>query len=96
MLEAILREIRSVYPVKDHYLIVEFNGGDYRVVDIRPFLKGPMFEPLKAPAFFRQVRVDRYAKTVIWPNGADLDPDVLYDMGVSLKLPGEQAVVPGT
>ena len=37
---------------------------------------GPVFEPLKDPAFFAQVRVAEYG-TVVWPNGVDLDPDVL-------------------
>jgi hypothetical protein len=33
---------------------------------------------LKDPAYFAQVRVDTELGTVTWPNGADLDPDVLY------------------
>jgi len=53
--------------------------------------EGPVFEPLKDPKVFRQVRVDKEAGTVAWPNGADLDPDVLYIRSVPLKLPGEEA-----
>jgi hypothetical protein len=30
------------------------------------------------PAYFSQVRVDPELGTVVWPNGADLDPDVVY------------------
>ena len=37
-----------------------------------------VFEPLLDPAFFAQVRVDPVLCTVVWPNGADLCPDVLY------------------
>ena len=36
----------------------------------------PVFEPLKDPAFFRRFFLE--GGTVVWPNGADLDPDVLY------------------
>jgi hypothetical protein len=38
---------------------------------------GPMNAPLKDPQFFAQVRVDPDAETVVWPNGYDMDPDVL-------------------
>lgn len=38
---------------------------------------GPMKAPLKDPAFFAQVRVDPELETVVWPNGYDMDPDVL-------------------
>jgi hypothetical protein len=27
---------------------------------------------------FRSVRVDPELGTIVWPNGADIDPDVLY------------------
>lgn len=81
---AVLREIRNAYPVKDYHLILEFDTGEYKVVDLRQFLKGPVFEPLKDPSYFRQVKVDHEAGTVIWPSGADLDPDVLYSRSITL------------
>jgi hypothetical protein len=37
-----------------------------------------MGEPLRDRAYFRQVRVDPELRTVVWPNGFDLDPDVLH------------------
>jgi hypothetical protein len=41
---------------------------------------GPMDAPLQDPAFFAQVRVDPELQTVVWPNGYDMDPEVLiYD-----------------
>jgi len=84
-----LREIKSAYPVKEYHLILEFDTGEYRVVDLRQFLKGTVFEPLKDYSYFKQVKVDREAGTVTWPNGADLDPDVLYCRSFPLRLPGE-------
>ena len=36
-----------------------------------------MFEPLRDPTAFRQVTVDPELGTIVWPNGADMDPDVL-------------------
>lgn len=37
-----------------------------------------VFEPLADPHEFAKVRVDPELGTIAWPNGADLDPDVLY------------------
>ena len=38
-----------------------------------------MFEPLRGdPELFRKVRVDEELGTIVWPNGADMDPDVLH------------------
>lgn len=84
-----MHEVRSAYPVGDRYLILEFETREYRVINMRPFLEGPVFEPLKDPAFFRLVRVDPDAGTVVWPNGTDICPDVLYAKSVPLELPKE-------
>jgi hypothetical protein len=45
-----------------------------------------MFEPLKDPDLFLQVKVDPELETVIWPNGADLAPEFLYH-GASVDEP---------
>jgi hypothetical protein len=46
---------------------------------------GPMFEPLRDPVEFARVRVDPDLGTVIWPNGADLAPDVLHEQAVAVS-----------
>ncbi|MHB1808342.1 MAG: hypothetical protein ACYCU0_03495 [Solirubrobacteraceae bacterium] len=47
-----------------------------REVDLAHDLWGPLAEPLQDPDYFGQVRVDPELRTVVWPNGYDLDPDV--------------------
>jgi hypothetical protein len=37
-----------------------------------------MFEPLANPEVFNQARVDPELETVVWPKGADLAPEFLY------------------
>lgn len=52
--------------------------GSERVVDVSPYLRGPIFEPLRAErALFAAVSVDPVFGTVVWPNGADIDSEVL-------------------
>jgi hypothetical protein len=61
----------------DCRLYLEFNDGMTGVVDVRNSLWGPVFEPLKDPEFFKQVRLDDWGAPC-WPNEADLAPDALY------------------
>jgi hypothetical protein len=72
--------VLEVEVVRDFTLRIEFNDGTVKVVDVRPLLTGPVFEPIKDPAFFARVTTDPVAQTVVWPNGADLAPEVLYDL----------------
>jgi hypothetical protein len=48
-------------------------------VDLGPHLQfRGLFERLQDPRYFATVRVDPDAATIFWPNGADIDPVVLY------------------
>lgn len=63
-----------------HHLRLMFNDGARKVVDVRPLLEGPVFEPLHDPDYFAQVRLDSECGTVVWPNGADFAPEALYEL----------------
>jgi hypothetical protein len=72
-------EVRSVKVLDGFNVALEFNTGEQKNVDLEPFLRGPIFEPLKNDSqLFRAVRVDQELGTIVWDNGADIDPDVLY------------------
>jgi len=73
----VLRVVRAE-PLPGYRLRVEFNDGVVREVDLSGQLRGEMLEPLRDPEFFRQVRVDEESRSVVWPNGLDLDPEVLH------------------
>jgi hypothetical protein len=70
--------VTAATPLDPYVVRVVFADGEVRDVDIEPLLDGPVFQPLRDPALFAQVAVDEYGETIVWPNGADLDPDVLY------------------
>lgn len=44
-------------------------------IDLEPYLNGPIFEAVRDPATFRQAQIADGA--IAWPNGADLDTQVL-------------------
>ena len=60
-------------------LLVGFDDNIEREIDFEPVLAGELFGPLRDPALFRQVSIDADVKTLVWPNGADFDPQTLHD-----------------
>ena len=81
-------------PLEDYRLHLRFEDGTEGTVDLAQSLSiRGVFEPLKDAAFFAQVRVDPELGTVTWPNGADLDPDVLYAQVTGRPILFEQAPV---
>jgi len=61
-----------------HRLELSFDNGESKTVDVFPLLDGPIFQPLHDIDHFAQVSIDPIARTVVWPNGADLAPEALY------------------
>lgn len=72
-----LPHVTKVEVLHDYVVRLEFDDGYVRVVDLGPELHGPVFEPLRDPELFRQVRVDNEIGTIVWPNGVDLAPEFL-------------------
>ncbi len=74
-----LKDIVSAKALGDYRLQLRFEDGVEGVVDLARLLSfRGVCEPLRDSAYFAQVRVDPELGTIVWPNGADLDPDVLY------------------
>jgi hypothetical protein len=54
-----------------------FNDDVRGTVDLESWLDGPIFEPLKDRSYFERFFID--GGTVVWPNGADIAPETLYE-----------------
>jgi hypothetical protein len=66
-------------PVGDYMVHVRFEDGTAGNVDLSYLLEyGGVFEPLRDAAFFRELRTDPEAGTIVWPNDADIAPETLY------------------
>jgi hypothetical protein len=65
-----------------------FTDASVGTVDLVSWIggRGGVFAPLQDHAFFAQVSVDADAGTIVWPNGADLDPDMLYAAAHNVPL----------
>jgi hypothetical protein len=63
----------------EYRLRLTFSDGIVGDIDLADELWGEMFEPLRDIAQFDSVRVDPELGTLVWPNGADLDPEGLHD-----------------
>jgi Protein of unknown function (DUF2442) len=55
---------------------LRFSDGREGDVDLADALVGPVFEPLRDPAYFGRFAVD---ETLVWENGADFAPEFLYE-----------------
>ena len=74
--------ITKVEARHDYVLHLWFADGTEKDVDVRPLIRGGVFQPMIDDiGVFQSVGVDEELGTVVWPNGADLDPEVLrYDL----------------
>ena len=61
-------------------LRLAFNDGTRKAVDVAPLLSGPVFEPLRDPAYFARAELDPVCGTVVWPNGANFAPEALHEL----------------
>jgi hypothetical protein len=75
-------DIVAAIPRHAYVVRVVFSDGEVRDVDMEPVLDGPVFEPLRERTEFAKVHVDPETRTIAWPSGADIDPDVLYDVSL--------------
>jgi hypothetical protein len=73
------REVVPVQPLSTYRLLLTFARGERREGDVTRLVSfRGVLVPLADESFFRQVNVNAELGTIIWPNGADLCPDVLF------------------
>lgn len=80
--------VTKAQPLDGYRVRLRFSDGSGGIVDLAKLVafKG-VFRPLRDPKYFHRLRVDREAGTICWPNGADIDPDVLHAKATGAALP---------
>ena len=72
-------DITAATVVRHGLLRLVFADGLRGEVEVLARMHGPVFEEARTPEGFAQVTVDPESGTVVWPGGADLAPDTLYE-----------------
>jgi hypothetical protein len=85
-----LPRVTRLRHVRDHTLWLQFGDGVEGEIDFTPHLNGPVFGPLRDVELFKRADIDGFA--VVWPNGADSAPEVLYERVLAAKGIPRQAI----
>jgi hypothetical protein len=68
----------SVMPESGFTVRTVLSDGTIPQLDLEDLLVGPVFEAMRTdPQRFSEVFVDPVSRTLAWPGGVDLDPEVL-------------------
>jgi hypothetical protein len=80
--------VNHVRHVSGYRLELGFTDGLRKEIDLtdRVLGRGGVFRPLADAEFFKQVRLDPEAGTIVWPNGIDFCPDMLYSLATGRPI----------
>jgi hypothetical protein len=81
-----LPAVVGVAVIGNYRLRLLFDDGTAGDVDFSSKEWKGVFEPLRDPKYFATVKVDPEAATIVWPNGADLAPETLYQEALKNPL----------
>ena len=74
--------VKGVQVLDDYKLLITFQYDEKKIYDMKPLLDYNIFKPLKNVALFKQAHTD--GCTVIWTDEIDIDPECLYNEGISI------------
>jgi hypothetical protein len=72
-------DITAVSPVRHGVLRLVFADGLTGEIEVLHRMRGPVFDEARTADGFRRAAMDPETGTVVWPGGADLAPDTLYE-----------------
>ncbi len=81
----IFLHVKKVEYLNGYKIVLTFNDGTVKEVDLKEELHGEMFEPLKDLNLFKKIKINQDTNTIEWENGADFAPEFLYEIGKIIK-----------
>ncbi len=75
----LIYRVRSFQIVAPYTLRVQFDDNTEQTINFQPVLVGELYGPLQDISLFNRVSIDHEVHTLVWPNGADFDPETLHD-----------------
>jgi hypothetical protein len=83
-----LKDIVEVRYLGDYRVYLRFDDGVSGELDLSSLIRFEgVFAPLRDMGYFAKVAVHPELGTIVWPNGADLDPVVLYYKVMGKAIP---------
>ena len=71
--------VKSFEIVAPYTLRIDFDDSTTQTINVEAILKGELYGPLRDLSLFNQVKLDPEVETLVWPNGADFDPETLHN-----------------
>lgn len=69
--------VKEVKVLEEYKLLLTFENNEEKIFDMTKYLNHGIFQELKNKELFKTVHISY--DTIEWGNGADLDPEVLYN-----------------
>ena len=65
----------------DYKLELTFENKEIKIFDVKPYLKKGLYKTIKDENLFKRVKISY--DSIEWPNGIDIDPEILYEKSIS-------------
>ena len=74
-------KILKVEPLADYKLKIAYETGEEKLFDVTPYISGSWYGKLRDEGYFQTVHLSAGGTGIEWPEGQDIAPHELYDMG---------------
>ena len=75
-----LLKVREANYISGFQIELTFNDGLKKIIDLKEYMDGPIYEPLKDSDYFKTFTLNRW--TIEWGNGADFAPEFLHEIAL--------------